>query len=834
MGIFMIATIKKQNNLVGIRLFDSKSEKVMDVPLANAIKVISSGTKVENVEVVNGELKGTNGSIDRYCSVGDEVKDAGSITIVNRIEDIGFKIVDYKGEVKKVKATDLIKVCAAGKLKLANGKILETTDGNKFISSISGNFEVEEMTAKQTVKKEKVESKAEDKDLSRMKQLVETLNKARYSYEVLNNEIMSNYEYDKLYDELLDLEKKTGKVMKNSPTRNVGASGVDESEMTDEFGVVSKLEKREHAEKMLSLDKTKEIDSLKGMLGKKEGVLSWKLDGLTVVLTYRNGNLVEAVTRGNGSVGELVTHNAKHFKGVPKKIDFKGELVVRGEAIISYSNFEKINAKLDVDSKYKNPRNLASGSVRQLDAKVSASRHVEFIAFNLVKAEGLEYKKVTDSIKVLTKLGFNFVESKVVTADTVESVVLNEFKGKINTNDFPSDGLVLTYNDIAYGKSLGRTAKFPRHSIAFKWADDIAETELIKIEWSPSRTGLINPIAVFKPVELEGTTVQRASLHNLSMLKETLGQPYKNQKIGVFKANLIIPQVAYGEKLTSNNTSGVELLRIPNACPCCNGQTQIKTIDKSDSLYCPNSSCPAKGIKLLKHFVSRDAMNIDGLSEATLIRFIEEDFISSINDIYNLEEYKDEIINLEGFGVKSYNKLISAIDKSRKVKVANLIYALGIPNVGLNTAKLICEHYNNCLDDILHADYSEILDINGIGEGIAMSFVNYFENDDNWIRVQSLLEELDVIEEEVSEKGSSMSGLTFCVTGSVNIFPNRRVIKEIIESNGGKLTGSVSKSTSYLVTNDTTSGSNKNKKAAEYGIEILTEEEFISKFNIEV
>lgn len=797
--LIMIAKIVNEKSLIGVRIYDTDTKKKMDVPINNAIAVISKGTKVENVEVENNSLKGINGSLDRYTNIfyaNNNIKEGGnkSVVIVGKSDD-KYKVVDWNGLEAIVDTKDFVDMRDRRGITIANGKIVRTNSGYS-ISSFKGEYN-------------------EDVNI-KMKALVDKLNKARYYYEQLDKEIMSNYEYDKLYDELKMLEDKTGIILDDSPTINVGSNKL-------EFESVSKLKKEKHDTPMLSLDKTKEVGKLKEFLNNHLGMLSWKLDGLTVVLTYKNGVLVKAVTRGNGEIGEVVTHNAIHFIGVPKTIKFKGELVIRGEAVISYSDFEKINNKLDVEAKYKNPRNLSSGSVRQLDSKISASRNVRFFAFNLVKAEGEQLNYVEDCIKFLNNLGFKFVRTLKVNSDNIGEAV-KTFSNNIKSNDIPSDGLVLTYNDIKYGKSLGRTAKFPKHSIAFKWVDDIAETTLREIEWSPSRTGLINPIAIFDPVELEGTTVVRASVHNVSIVKELeLGI---GDRIRVYKANMIIPKIQ--DNITRSGTCV-----IPSHCPACGGETEVRMIDESESLYCLNDNCPAKGIKLYKHFVSRDAMNIEGLSEATLQRFVDEGLINKLSDIYDINKYKEEIISLEGFGVKSYEKLIASIDKSRNVKLANLIYALGISNVGLNTAKLICKTFNNDLKSTVTADYNSLTRINGIGDTVALSFTSYFRNKKNVDNFVELVKKLHIVKEEVSQN-NSMSGMTFCVTGAVEIFPNRRAIKDLIESMGGKLTGSVSRSTSYLVTNDTTSGSNKNKKASEYGIEILSERQFIDKFNIEI
>lgn len=806
MSIIMINTIKNiKKDLIGLRLYDTDTKSKKDVPLDNIKKVLKSNDGlIENVILDGDSIKGTNGSLDRYTGLileNKEYTENKSVYVLSKT-DKNVKILDWTCQEFSLTIEELIYKCKHSEIEIANAKIVQKDD-RYYISAINGKIKEEDKNDIQV----------------KIKELVNQLNKARYAYEVLDKEIMSNYEYDRLYDELVELEKKTGIVLKDSPTINVGAKGVKE----EEFGVVSKLQKEKHETPMLSLDKTKEVDKLKSFLGVHDGMLSWKLDGLTVVLTYNNGKLLKAVTRGNGDVGEVVTHNAIHFKGVPKEINYKDELIVRGEAIILYSDFEDINKKLPVEVKYKNPRNLSSGSVRQLDSKVSASRNVRFYAFNLVKAGNTKLKYISSNIEFLTSLGFEFVHSLKVNANNIYDAV-KTFESKVKSNDVPSDGLVLTYNDIEYGESLGRTSKFPKHSIAFKWKDEVAETTLREIEWSPSRTGLINPVAIFDPVELEGTTVTRASVHNVSILKELeLGI---GDTIKVYKANMIIPQIS--DNITRSNNC-----KIPDICPVCGGDTKIIVVDESEALYCLNDGCSAKGIKLYTHFVTRDAMNIDGLSEATLQKFVDEGYIEELADIYKLNRYEQDIIRLDGFGRKSYDKLIKSIDKSREVKLANLIYALGIPNVGLNTAKLICKEFDSDLKRTVVAKYSELVSIEGIGDIIADSFTSYFRNKDKVDKFVRLVKELSIKKEDTIQ-GNSMSGLTFCVTGAVDIFPNRRVIKEIIENNGGKLTGSVSKSTNYLVTNDTTSGSNKNKKAAEYGIEILTERQFIDKFNIEV
>lgn len=647
----------------------------------------------------------------------------------------------------------------------------------------------------------------------RLKELVSILNKASKAYYQQDTEIMSNLEYDKLYDELLVLENETGIVLANSPTVNVG------------YEVLSELEKQAHPSPMLSLDKTKEVEALKTWLGNHEGVLSWKLDGLTVVLTYENGELVNAVTRGNGEVGEVITNNAKTFVNVPKTIPYKGNLVLRGEAVIKYSDFNRINDSIEaVEDKYKNPRNLCSGSVRQLNNEITAKRNVHFYAFSLVAdvLSETEMKDVgynntmNDRFAWLVKQGFDVVEHFTVTKETIESQVL-DFAERIPDYDIPSDGLVLSYNDIAYGKSLGRTAKFPRDAIAFKWADEQAETTLIKVEWSPSRTGLINPVAVFEPVELEGTTVSRASLHNVSILK-ALGLGI-GDRITVYKANMIIPQVA--ENLTRSNN-----LEIPKNCPACGGNTSLKDLNGVQSLYCLNEKCSAKQIKGFTHFVSRNAMNIEGLSEATLEKFIENGYLKKLVDIYHLDRYKEQIVSLEGFGEKSYEKLLQSIETSRTVSMAKFIYSLGIAGIGLANAKVIVAYFGQDFERITKAREEELVAIDGIGEVLAKAFYDFFRDEERMKEVSELLDEI-CFEKEALSEAQILSGKVFVITGSVEHFTNRNELKDYIEKLGGKVTGSVSKNTDYLINNDTTSNSTKNKKAKELNIPILSEEDFI-------
>ncbi|PWM04959.1 MAG: DNA ligase (NAD(+)) LigA [Eubacterium ventriosum] len=644
----------------------------------------------------------------------------------------------------------------------------------------------------------------------RIKDLVELLNKANKAYYQEANEIMTNFEYDKLYDELVGLEKETGMVLSNSPTVNVG------------YQVVSQLPKEQHNSPMLSLDKTKEVGALADFAGDRKCLLSWKMDGLTVVLTYENGELVKAVTRGNGLVGEVITNNAKTFKNIPISIPYKGRLTLRGEAIIKYSDFEQINREIeDADSKYKNPRNLCSGSVRQLNSQVTAERNVNFVAFALINADDVDFdNSIEQQYKWMESQGFQVVEYRVVTRNSMEDAV-KYFAGKIQTYDYPSDGLVLMFDDIEYGLSLGTTAKFPRNGIAFKWEDEQAETTLKYIEWSPSRTGLINPVAVFEPVELEGTTVSRASVHNISIMEELeLGS---GDRIKVYKANMIIPQIS--ENLTK---SGIDDL--PKECPVCGHATEVKAENGIKTLYCPNSQCPAKQVKLFTLFVSRNGMNIDGLSEETLEKFIDAGYIKEFADIFHLDRYYEEIVATPGFGQKSYDNLMDSVEKARNVELSALIYSLGIPNIGSANAKLICKAFNNNIEKIRNASVEELIEIDGIGEIMAEKFCQYFADEDNIKKLDNLLKEVNIAEPEENTTPQNMDGLTFVITGSVEHFANRNELKSYIEKHGGKVTGSVSAKTNYLINNDAMSASSKNKKAKQLGVEIVTEEVFLERW----
>ena len=642
--------------------------------------------------------------------------------------------------------------------------------------------------------------------VNQMKELVKKLNEAAKAYYQEDREIMSNREYDALYDQLEQMEAETGIVLADSPTVNVGYEAVDA------------LPKETHESPMLSLDKTKERETLRAFIGTNPTLLSWKMDGLTIVLTYENGELQKAVTRGNGIVGEVITNNARTFKNIPLKIAYQGRLVLRGEAIITYSDFERINETIeDVDAKYKNPRNLCSGSVRQLNNQITAERNVRFYAFALVSAQDVDmHNSRAYQMEWLKSQGFEVVEYRMVTGESLDEA-MDYFSHAIENNDFPSDGLVALYDDIAYGDSLGSTAKFPRNAFAFKWADEIRETTLREIEWSPSRTGLINPIAVFDPVELEGTTVSRASVHNVSIVKEL--QLGIGDTIQVYKANMIIPQIA--ENLTRSSN-----LEIPHICPVCGEEARVIQENEVESLYCMNPDCVAKKIKAFTLFVSRDAMNIDGLSEATLEKFIAKGFIHDFGDIFEIAKHREEIVTMEGFGEKSYDNLIASIDKAKETTLAKVIYSLGISNIGLSNARVICRHFDDDLDKIRTAEEEEISAIDGIGPVIAKSLTKYFKDPENNRKLDHLLGYLHINKEEVSEN-QTLAGMNFVITGSLEYFSNRGEAKKLIESLGGKVTGTVTGKTNYLINNDTSSNSSKNKKARELGIPILSEEDFI-------
>lgn len=646
-----------------------------------------------------------------------------------------------------------------------------------------------------------------EEKIRRIKELTALLTEAGKAYYQESRELMSNYQYDQLYDELAGLEKETGVILSGSPTQKVG------------YEVLSELPKEAHESPMLSLDKTKDVEDLAQWLGDQAGLLSWKLDGLTIVLTYENGSLVKAVTRGNGEIGEVITSNARAFSNVPLSIAYKGQLVLRGEAVISYSDFKAINQEIqDGDARYKNPRNLCSGSVRQLNSQITAQRNVKFMAFALVKADGVDFhNRRREQFAWLESQGFEVVEHCLVDKDCVREAVKG-FSERIEGYDIPSDGLVLLFDDIAYGESLGRTAKFPRNAIAFKWADEVRATRLTMIEWSPSRTGLINPVAIFEPVELEGTTVSRASVHNISIMEALkLGE---GDEITVYKANMIIPQIA-------DNLTRSDKVQIPKHCPVCGGDTEIRQMDEVRSLYCTNPDCQAKKIKSFTLFVSRDALNVDGLSEATLEKFIGAGFIHEFSDIFHLEQHQEAIVEMEGFGQKSYDNLMASIKKASHTTLPRVIYGLGIAGIGLANAKVLCRKFRFDFDAMRHASYEELLDIDGIGDVLAKAWMDYFADGKNNGQVDRLLAELELKKEEaVSEEEAVFAGKTFVITGSLEKFSNRKALQALIESKGGKVSGSVSAKTSYLINNDTASNSSKNKKAKELGIPILSEEDF--------
>ena len=641
-----------------------------------------------------------------------------------------------------------------------------------------------------------------------MREMIAVLNEAAKAYYTQDRETMPNIEYDKLYNELVSLEKETGIVLSESPTVSVG------------YEVLGELPKERHEDRMLSLDKTKEASALVDFLGEHVGLLSWKLDGLTIVLTYSGGKLIKAVTRGNGDIGEVVTGNARVFKNIPLEVPFTGGLVLRGEAVIQYSDFEKINAAItDEESKYKNPRNLCSGSVRQLSNKQAAERNVRFYAFSIVKAEGAENRLESRKAQMewLEKEGFETVEYRMVDKNSVEEAVM-WFSTGASKNDIPSDGLVLAFDDIAYGKSLGSTSKFPKDSIAFKWQDELKETVLNGIEWSTSRTGLINPVAIFSPVELEGTTVSRASVHNISIVKELeLGV---GDVVTVYKANMIIPQIA--ENLTKSGN-----VKIPEYCPVCGGRTIIRSESGIETLACTNENCPARHIKSIAHFASRDAMNIEGLSEATIEKLVALGVVKEPADLYNLKSHRDEIVSIEGFGERSFINLADSIDRSRKTSPARLLYALGVPSIGVANAKTICKAYGQSWEKIQNASVAELLEIHGIGDIMAEGYACFFNSEKIRESVRRILAETEFDIKE-AEEGQRLSGMVFVITGSLSHFKSREALVEVVEKNGGKTTSSVTSKTNYLINNDVLSNSSKNKKAKELGVPIVSEDGFLA------
>ena len=647
-------------------------------------------------------------------------------------------------------------------------------------------------------------------DKKRMEELVAILNEAAEAYYAKDIEIMPNVTYDALYDELVALEEKTGTVLAGSPTLKVGYEAVDY------------LPKEAHASPMLSLSKTKSREELAQWLGDQEGLLSWKEDGLTVVLTYQGGELKKCVTRGNGEVGEVVTANARTFINLPLHIAFEGELVIRGEAVIGYKDFERINAGIPEEgAKYKNPRNLCSGSVRQLDSAITAKRSVRVIAFQLVSAEGKDFgNSMEKQFEFLKELGFTVVEYERVNASNVVDAV-GGFEKRVEKNDIPSDGLVLSYDDLAYAASLGRTAKFPRGAIAFKWADEMAETTLRDVESNTSRTGLINPVAVFDTVDLEGTEVSRASVHNISIIKQLkLGI---GDKILVYKANMIIPQI-------SQNLTGSGSLPIPSVCPVCGGEARIEKDNDSEVLRCVAPDCPAKQLKAYVHFVERDAMNIEGLSEATIEKLIAAGLIHEFADVYALTEKREELLGLEGFKDRAADKLIAAIDKSRNTTMARVLNAVGIPGIGLANAKLIAKHFDEDAQALKTADKDELSAIEKVGPVLAEAFYAYMHDTDKLRIFDDLLSKLNIEKTVTDASTQTLTGKTFVITGSLEHFANRNELKAKIEELGGKVAGSVSKKTECLINNDIASTSGKNKEAKALGIRIISENDFIKEY----
>ncbi len=648
--------------------------------------------------------------------------------------------------------------------------------------------------------------------LERLRQLTAQLEAAAKAYYAEDREIMDNFEYDRLYDELSGLEQETGVILTNSPTLHVG------------YEAVAELPKERHERPMLSLGKTKSREELTDWLKDQEALLSWKLDGLTVVLTYHDGKLAKAVTRGNGEVGEVVTNNARMFRNLPLTVNFSGELILRGEAVITYTDFEWINAQIpDTALKYKNPRNLCSGSVRQLNNEITAARRVRFYAFSLVKAEGREFSHREEQYSFLQEQGFAVVDYVKVNRQTVHEAV-DSFESRVAGHDIPSDGLVICYNDIAYGEALGATAKFPRDSLAFKWEDEQRETTLLEIEWSPSRTGLINPVAIFEPVELEGTTVSRASVHNISILRGLkLGI---GDTVTVYKANMIIPQIA-------ENLTGSDTVQIPETCPACGEATQLKQINEVQSLFCTNPDCAVKKIKSFTHLVSRDALNIEGMSEATLEKFIARGYIHTFADIFHLDRYKEEIVAMEGFGEKSYRNLQNSIEAARQTTLPRVIYGLGIANIGLANAKMICRYFDYDMERMRYAEVEELSGIEGIGGVIATAFCDFFRDPEHDRQLDELLAEMEIAAApaaEPAEGQQNLNGLTFVITGSLDGYKSRNDLKDVIEQRGGKVSGSVTGKTTALINNDAASSSTKNKKAKELGVEVLTEAEFVGRY----
>lgn len=824
--------VDTQGKTYGYRFVDGKGE-VKDLSKLSAIGLVNTNKTTATVNEDTNEIEPVDFSPNRLPIFKNDGSGAGRRSIfIDRIveSDRGkeYWCIDAFGKKRILNRDSVLELLGEGRIvnaKLTSGNVIsgilkpipimdkKTDKSNNGRSKNSNANEFGQLSLKdsnvavENKAKRGSEKRMQEKDemLIRMKKLVPYLSECARVYEQENRELISNKEYDKLYDELKMLEEATGIILAGSVTQKAG------------YEVVSKLPKVKHPSKMLSLDKTKDRNALGDVLLGRDGMLSWKLDGLTVVATYENGKLVRAVTRGNGEIGEDITSNFKTFINIPLTINIKERLVIRGEAIISYKDFEVINDRLPADDRYKNPRNLCSGSVRQLDSKITAQRNVRYIPFAVV--EGLDmYVNKSDKLNVLRTLGFEVVDFKIVNTNNVVKGV-EYFENEVENYKYPTDGLVLTINDVAFSKSLGSTSKHPKDGIAFKWGDEVAETTLLGIEWSTSRTGAINPIAVFEPVELEGTTVERASVHNVSIMEEL--QLGIGDKITVYKANMIIPQV--DENLTKSGTC-----RVPDVCPVCGGNAEVRQEKLAKTLYCTNPACSAQLVRFLSHFVSRDAMNIDGISESTLDKFIDLGLIKHAGDIFRLEDYEETITSLEGFGQKSFDKMVNAIgDACHEVDMAKFIYALGIPNVGKSTAKDLVRHFDYDLDELINADEDDLMEIDGIGGVVASDIVQYFGIDKNIEIIEDILEYIDFAEPEEVDTSSSIAGLTFVVTGKVYQFANRKELEAKIESLGGKLASSVSSKTDYLINNDVTSTSGKNKKAHDLGIPIISEDDFL-------
>ena len=657
-----------------------------------------------------------------------------------------------------------------------------------------------------------------------IKQLVELLNKANKAYYEKSNPIMTDREYDQLYNELVSLEKETGVILSGSPTQYAG------------YNIESKWDKITHEFPALSLNKTKDRNELVNWLGDKEGVLSWKEDGLTMIMSYDNGSLSTLASRGNGIVGENLTKNARYIHGIPLEIPYKGHLVVRGEALISYKTFEEINNLIEnEEDRFKTPRNLASGTIRNLDSKIVANRNIEVKAFELVYADNMP-KTYTEALNWLYDLGFDVVEYKEVTKDSLLEII-EWFESKIKDNEYSSDGLVLVYNDIAYGKSLGTTSKFPLSGIAFKWNDDTYETTVTGIEWYASRNSL-NPVLVFNTVNIDGSDINKASIHNVNIMKSLeLGI---GDTVEIYLANKIIPQVA--DNQTRSNT-----FEIPDKCSVCGSPTEIITSEDgiTQILVCTSESCPGKLLGKLKLFCSKEGMDIEGLSEATLQTFIDKGWLKDISDIYKLHLHETQMQHMKGFGKRSVTKLLNAIDESRTVTMANFIRALGIPLIGKTQSKALsdlCSGNIEKFEDMVYCetDFSNKLD--GFGEKRSNSILNWFGDETNFEIYNKLKKELTFIatdgfmnkpegEDNMSENNNNykdLSGQMFVITGSLNHFANRDELKSLLESLGAKVSGSVSKKTTALICNDSDSGSTKSRKAAELGIPVWTEDELLN------